>query len=317
MRPPTFTHVAAAAEARGRVVLRLNPGVRAERATLAAIDAAVRLAQAYHAEIESLYIEDVELLQLANYAFAAEIPALGTRLGLTQGGGRRPLSVACVERDMRLQFSGLQRLVEQRAVLADVPVRLRVVRDEPLAAVANTCADCGPWNVVVLAEPLASLDAADLAQLFASVPDTTGVMVVGSSGVTSPGAVVLAIEQADALAAMLLIAERLVEGTDIAIVLLLLDSEPDTSPDLGQKIESQVRLALSERPVITRADGTPVNLQLIALPDTHGDPAATAEALRRLCPGFLIARFGGQIVPPDHSLRLLGTVLQCPLLLIR
>jgi hypothetical protein len=202
-------------------------------------------------------------------------------------------------------------------LLADVPVRQRVVRDEPLAAVAKTCADCGPWNVVVLAEPLASLDATDLAQLFASVPDTTGVMVVGLGGVASQGAVVLAIDQADALAAMLLIAERLVEGADTAIVLFLLDSEPDTLPDLGQKLESQVRLALSERPAIIRADGTSVNLQLMTLPDTHGDPAAIAEALRRLCPGFLIARFGGQIVPPDHSLRVLGTTLQCPLLLIR
>ncbi len=312
-----ITHVATAAEARGRVVLRLNPGVRAERTTLAAIDAAVRLAQAYHAEIESLYIEDVELLRLANFSFAAEIPALGTRLGLTHGGGRRPLSVACVERDMRLQFSGLQRLVEQRAALAEVPVRLRVLRDEPVAAVASTCADCGPWNVVVLAEPLASLEAADLEQLFAGVPDTTGVMVVGQGGAPAQGAVVLAIEQADALPAMLHTAERLVEGTETAIIILLIDNDPDTGPDLGQKLESQVRLALSERPPITRADGTPANLQIITLPDTHGDPAAVAEALRRLCPGFLIARFGGQIVPPDHSLRLLGTVLRCPLLLIR
>jgi hypothetical protein len=312
-----ITHVAAAAESRGRVVLRLTPGVRAERVTLAAIDAAVRLAQAYHAEIESLYIEDVELLRLANYSFAAEIPALGTRLGLTHGGGRRPLSVADVERDMRLQFSGLQRLVEQRASLADVPVRLRVLRDELVAAVASTCAECGPWNVVVLAEPLASLDAADLALLFAGVPDTTGLVVVGQGPSSVQGPVVLAIEQADALPAMLHTAERLIEGTDTAIIILLIDSEPDTGPDLGQKLDSQVRLAVSDRPQITRADGTPVNLQLITLPDTHGDPAAIAEALRRLCPGFLIARFGGQIVPPDHSLQLLGTVLRCPLLLIR
>jgi hypothetical protein len=312
-----ITHVAAAAESRGRVVLRLTPGVRGERTTLAAIDAAVRLAQAYDAEIESLYIEDVELLLLANYSFAAEIPALGTRLGLAHGGGRRPLCVADVERDMRLQFSGLQRLVEQRAVLADVPVRLRVLRDEPVAAVASTCADCGPWNVVVLAEPLASLETADLERLFAGVPDTTGVMVVGQGGAAGQGAVVLAIEQADALPAMLHTAERLVEGTDTGIVILLIDGDPDIGPDLGQKLESQVRLALSERPAITHADGTPVNMQIITLPDTHGESAAIAEALRRLRPGFLIARFGGQIVPPSASLRLLGCTLQCPLLLIR
>ena len=284
---------------------------------LAAIDAAVRLAQAYRAEIECLYIEDVELLRLASYSFAAEIPALGSRLGKGSGGGRRPLSVGDVERDMRLQFSGLQRLVEQRAALSEVPVRLRVVRDEAVSAVASTCADCGPWNVVVLAEPLASLEAADLGALFSGVRDATGLMVVGERAELAQGPVVLALEQADALPAMLHTAERLVEGTDTAIVVLLMDSDTDSGPDLGQSLESQVRLALSTRPMKARADGTAANVQLIALTETHGEPAAIAEALRRLAPGFLIARFGGLIVPPAGSLRVLGVTLQCPLLLIR
>jgi hypothetical protein len=312
-----ITHVAEVAEARGRVVLRVTQGRCADRVTLAAVDAAVRLAQAFRAEIECLYIEDIELLQLASYSFAVEIPALGTRLGHGFGGGRRALSVVDVERDMRLQFSGLQRLVEQRASLADVPVRLRVLRDDLVAAVASACADCGPWNVVVLAEPLASLYATDLALLFASVPDATGFMVVGQGGTPDQGPVVLAIEHADALPAMLHTAERLVAGTETAIIILLIDSDPEMDHDLGQKLESQVRLALSERPSIPRADSTPINLQLLTMPDTRGDPAAIAEALRRLCPGFLIARFGGQIVPPSSSLRPLGAILRCPLLLIR
>ena len=92
-----ITHVAEAAEARGRVVLRLTPAAGSGRATLAAIDAAVRLAQAYKAEIESLYIEDIELLRLASFTFAAEIPSAGSRLG----GVRRSLSVADIERRQR------------------------------------------------------------------------------------------------------------------------------------------------------------------------------------------------------------------------
>jgi hypothetical protein len=318
-----ITHVAEAAEARGRVVLRLTPGACGGRVALAAIDAAVRLARAYNAEIESLYIEDTELLRLASFGFAMEIPAQGRRLG----GVRRPLSVADIERDMRLQFSGVQRLVEQRAALADVTVHLRVVRDEPVHAVATTCAACGPWNVVVLAEPLASLQAGQLADLFAGVPDTTGLMVAGlEQGLASASnnrPVVLALEDADALPAMLHTAERLVEGTEASaessIVVLLVESDSggDFAPDMGQSLESQVRLALSERPPMSRADGTTVTVQIIALTETHGDAAVIAEALRRLAPGFLIARFGGLIVPPDCSLRLLGTTLQCPLLLIR
>jgi hypothetical protein len=312
-----ITHVAEAAEARGRVILRLTPGAPADRVALAAIDAAVRLAKAYRAEIESLYIEDVELLRLASYPFATEVPALGARLGKGSGSARRPLSVADVERDMRLQCSGLQRLVDQRALLAEVPVRLRVVRDEQVAAVASTCANCGPWNVVVLTEPLASLAAADLDALFAGVRDATGLMVVGQEPGPVQGPVVLALEQADALPTMLHTAERLVDGTDTAIVVLLIDVDTEHGPDLGHSLESQVRLALSERPVTAQSDGTSANIQLIALTETHGDTAAIAEALRRLAPGFLIARFGGMVVPPSSSLRLLGATLRCPLLLMR
>jgi hypothetical protein len=310
-----ITHVAEAAEARGRVVLRLTAG----QVQLAAIDAAVRLARAYGAEIESLYIENVELLRLATYSFAAEIPALG--------GRRRPLSVAAVERDMRLQFSSLLRLVKNRAALADVPVHVRVVRDEQVAAVASTCTDCGPWNVVVLTDPLATLDPADLDNLFAWVADTTGVMVVGQPRLPdaagsptlgpTPGPVVLAVEQADALTGMLHTAERLVEGSDTPILILLVGDGTDFGPDLGQTLDTQVRLILSERPPHDRADGGQTQIQLFSLSETHGEPAVIAEVLRRLVPSFLIARFGGLVVPPGSPLRLLGSVLQCPLLLIR
>jgi hypothetical protein len=134
---------------------------------------------------------------------------------------------------------------------------------------------------------------------------------------TVTGSVVLVIEQADALPAMLHTAERLVDGTDTSIVILLVDRERDTGPDLGQTLDSQVRLAMSERPTMTRTDGTPVAVRFMTLPETFGDPAALAEALRRLAPGFLIARFGGLIVSPEQSLRPLGAVLCCPLLLIR
>lgn len=326
-----ITHVAEAVEARGRVVLRLTPGAGGGQGTLAAIDAAVRLAQAYRAEIESLYIEDVDLLRLASFSFAAEIPALGHHRGSCRdsyggphGRGRwRRLCVADLERDMRLQVSGLHRLVEQRAAEAQVPVRLRVMRDDRVSALASTCADCGPWNVVVLSEPLASLAGEDLALLFKGVPDATGLMVVGRAQhqllTPTEQPVVLALEQAAALPAMLHTAERLVDGTNTPIVVVLVAGEvtADDGPDIGQKLESQVRLVLSERPPVVRADGTPAIVQLVSLTETHGELAVIAEALRRLAPGFLIARFGGVIVPPEGALRLLGATLRCPLLLIR
>jgi hypothetical protein len=308
-----ITHVAEAAEARGRVVLRLTAG----RVQLTAIDAAVRLATAYRAEIESLYVEDIELLRLASYSFATEIPALADGLGQWPGGQssrlRRPLSVAAVERDMRLQFSGLQRLVDARAARADVIVRLRVVRAEPAEALAATCADGGPWNVVVLAQPLTAVTAAELDELFATVPDMTGLVLVGAGPELVAGPVVVVVEDANALAAMLPTAERLVDDTDTDIVLLVIAD----GPERGSVLEGQMRLALADRPPVVRADGTSRAVQLISLTETQGDLGVIADAIRRLAPGFLIARFGGLVVPLEGSLQPLATILRCPLLLNR
>ena len=58
-----------------------------------------------------------------------------------------------VARDMHLASIGARRQIEALARRAEVPLRSRVVRDEPLRALSIACAETGPWNVVALAEP--------------------------------------------------------------------------------------------------------------------------------------------------------------------
>ena len=55
--------------------------------------------------------------------------------------------------DLRLAAQGARRQLEALARRAEVPLRSRVVRDEPLRALSIACAESGPWNVVALAEP--------------------------------------------------------------------------------------------------------------------------------------------------------------------
>ena len=94
-------HVAEAGEQRGRVVLHITSG----HPNKVAIEAAVRIAQAFHSEIESLFVEDMQLYDMASYPFAREISLRGTN---------RALSREDIERDLRLTGKALCRRVESR-----------------------------------------------------------------------------------------------------------------------------------------------------------------------------------------------------------
>ncbi len=190
-------HVAEAGERRGRVVLHLASGHPNE----IAIEAAVRIAQAFNSEIESLFVEDLQLYDLASYPFAREISLTRAR--------QRPLSRDDIEREMRLCGQSLQRRVEALARAADVPLRAKVVRDDPVHALAKACAEDGPWNVVALADALAPGQGARLRDLFATVVGTTGLMLVGPNARRTRGQIVAVVETPEHLQPLMRAGERL------------------------------------------------------------------------------------------------------------
>ena len=127
-----IAHVAAADENRGRVVLRITTA----QPSPVALDAAIQLAQGFRSEIECLFVEDADLIALAEFPFAREISRTGRP--------RRELTRAGVEAEFKAACRIAERMVTGRAERADVPVRVTVVRDEPVHALATTCAQCGP-----------------------------------------------------------------------------------------------------------------------------------------------------------------------------
>jgi hypothetical protein len=283
-------HVAEAGEQRGRVVLHITSG----HPNKVAIEAAVRIAQAFHSEIESLFVEDMQLYDMASYPFAREISLRGTN---------RALSREDIERDLRLTGRALCRRVERLAQAANVPLRSRIVRDDPLQALAKACSEDGPWNVVALADVLAPGQGVRVCDLFANVAGYTGLMLVGPKARRTRGPVIAVVESADHLQPMLRAAERMsgVTGGEVMVMLL------SDSPTGGQWLEEQVRLALGDQAKLT----------LLAYQIDQGAPAALAEVIRRLHGGFLIAHFGGILVPAHGDLRDLVSALECPLFLMR
>lgn len=89
-----IAHVAEASEERGRVVVRTTSA----RASDIALQAAVRIAQAFQSEIESLYVEDTELIALTRFPFVREIGNRGT--------AARAITQDEVMQDLRCQFVG-------------------------------------------------------------------------------------------------------------------------------------------------------------------------------------------------------------------
>jgi hypothetical protein len=265
------------------------------QASPSAIEAAMLVARAFKSEVESLFVEDRQLFDLAEFPFARAIGA--------GHEGWQSLPRESLEREMHYLGAALQRQVAAAARSADIPFSARVVRDDPLSAVANACAEKGPWNMVAIAEPIGSGDEKRLAQVFAQVLDTTGVVIAGPLARRTQGPVIAAVEQFERLGPMLKAAERLASVTAGEVKLMLVGSRPE---DLAW-LEGEVRLLLGE------GGSAAIETVLAA----QGDVVPIAEAVRRHKGGFLLAQYGGQVVSEDTSLRPLASALECPLLLVR
>ena len=92
-------HVAEAGEQRGRVVLQLT----SNEPNPVALQAALRIAQAFRSEIESLFVEDHQLVALASFPFAREVSLSGRRT--------RALSPESMAREMHLMAQAISRRV--------------------------------------------------------------------------------------------------------------------------------------------------------------------------------------------------------------
>lgn len=285
-----IAHVAQSGEDRGRVVLHLGSA----HPSTVAIEAALRIARAFGSDLESLFVEDEQLFDCAAYGFVREVSLTGQQ--------SRAISLDGLMRDLHLTAQGARRQVETLARKAEVPLRCRVVRDEPLRALSIACTETGPWNVVALGEPFTG-NGLMLKQLIAEVSGSTGLVTVGPKAQRVTGPVVVAVEDTAQLPDLLRAAERLAALDDAEIVLLLIAPDED---HLFQ-MDGEARLVVEAR------EGVRIQSAAVA----RGEAAVIAETLRRLHGGIVICEFGGLVVPEGGDLRPLASVLECPLFVVR
>lgn len=286
-----IAHVAQTGEDRGRVVLHL----RSAHPSTVAIEAALRVARAFGSDLESLFVEDEQLFDCAAYSFVHEVSLSGKE--------SRALSLDGVMRDLYLTAQGARRQIEVLARKAEVPLRCRVVRDEPLRALSIACTETGPWNVVALGEPFSALSGILLKQLMSEVSGSTGLITVGPRAQKVTGPIVVALEDTAHLPDLLRAAERMAALDGDPIVLLLVAPGEE---ELHQ-MDGEARL------VVENGEGVRIEWAAVA----RGEAAVIAETLRRLRAGIVVCRFGGLVVPDGGDLRPLASVLECPLFIVR
>ncbi len=284
-----ITHVASAGENGGRVIVQFCHAAPNQTA----LDAAYRIAQVFEAEIEGLMVEHIEMLDLAAYPFTVEISLNGRQT--------RNLEVGQLARDMRLLAQSMRKRLQRQAQSRSIPCRFNIVRGDEVAAIMQACQASGPWNVVALADPVGPGNLRKLHRLFATLANTTGVVVCGPKTTRMRGPIIIVVEQVERLSGMVKTAERLKDQNGDIILLLVARSEAHL-----QMMEGQMRQALG--PQLAKID-------LVITELTRDEPKVVAEALRRLNGGFIIGQFGGLLLSQDNPATDLLHVMRCPLLL--
>lgn len=120
-------------ERRDLIIRRILVALDASPHSLAALEAAVELAARFRAELLGLFVEDVNLLRLAELPFAREVGFFSAT--------RRRLDTVEIERQLRVRAKRVQRTftvtIERREVRGSFRVARGVITSELLAAASE------------------------------------------------------------------------------------------------------------------------------------------------------------------------------------
>lgn len=257
--------------------------------SLAALDAALALAARLHAELEALFVEDLDLLRLAELPCARVVS-----LTLLQS---ETIDRERMERQLRLQSARVHQALEQRAATLRVQARFRSVRGEVPQEVASAAAGAdlvglGKAGHGRMAQP--HLGRTLRAALAAGRP----LLVAERQSLIGTGLLVLyGGEPADRRA--LALAHRLASGDGETLTVLLLGPLV-LLEHLANEV--QARLAGSAWRALRSTAAEPV--------------AAVRSAVARLRPALLV--LGVDAGSPDSIARAgrMMAALRCPVLLV-
>ncbi|AGK56208.1 hypothetical protein HYPDE_22608 [Hyphomicrobium denitrificans 1NES1] len=280
-----IAHVAEASELSGRVVLWLDPEARC---TPAVLDAPMRLAAAYDAEIETIVVD-----QCADESGDVPFRRIG-QVGLPD--------IPPIAHRFQLLAQRCRRTVEDASRVHKVKVRHALAQGDAVDRISEMCLMRGPWNIVALTGIQAVGSQSVINSLLANVSGATGFLLCGERPEKKKAGVGVIVEDGERLPSMLRAAERLSQP-DVAIHLVI---GAETSAEYAE-LEHQARLLTAEASIVTFAPAGP----------TFGVPGALTEIVARMKPAFVVARFGGAAFSDGRELSRASAAIQAPILLVR
>jgi nucleotide-binding universal stress UspA family protein len=113
-----------------RILLALDASTH----SLASLDTAAELARRLNAELRGLFVEDIDLLRMAELPFAAEIGGFSLTL--------RHIRLPDLEMQLRAQASHMRKMMAAVAAREGVPWEFRVVRGPVASEIILAAAEC-------------------------------------------------------------------------------------------------------------------------------------------------------------------------------
>jgi hypothetical protein len=286
-----IAHVAEASEDRGRVIVQLG---NFACSSASAIAAAVHVAVAFRSQLEGLFVENPDLYAAAGRDGGRELACHGQKLSL--------FSAKRLSEDADHFAVAAQRQLATAAAGSAIAFSARVSRDAAVGALQSACAQSGPWNIIVLAEPVATFEkSAQLSKIMAEVFGTTGTIVTGTNAAWRKGPVIAAVEDIERLNGMIRAAQRLAAVAGDEVLLLPVGTD---EIDLDW-LESEIRLTL----------GNASGVRVLPRPSHVDYPGVLQVALREHRPRLVIARHGGTLMPVGGAAKSLNE-LGCPVFLV-
>lgn len=263
---------------------------------MAALEAAVALAEVFDAELSVLYVEDVDLLNLSRVSWIREMDLLSGRI--------RRLEVAYVERSVRMEAARVRRNLQQRVPQTRVRWTFQAVRGR------------------VLPELLKAAEAADLVSMGVrrhsmgpgpgstarAVMDRAGTSVMMLwTGVRLGNRVCLLYDGSRQARRGLALARRLTRARDSEIFLMVDDSS-GREPGAAAGSISEVPFSSQEEEDRERQDP---HIAVLPLPDRR----EVTRQLRSLGCGLLMVPRGA-LNRSDGVMEGIRKGLDCPLLIL-
>jgi len=257
--------------------------------SLAALEAAVELAAAMEAELEGLFVEDVNLLRLAALPVSREVryPCAATgRLDLGQ-----------MERQLRAQAAQARRALAEACRSRKVTWSFRVVRGEVSSQVLEAASEVDLLSLGKASRPFTRK--AHLGSTARAATQASGSVLLAQRDVRIKPPVLLTYDGLPAGQRALAVAVRLARKTGGYLTVLVVG---DTH-EAVVRLRAQVSNALREQRLFSRFRG------LVGM-----NAATLTQMVRAEKSGILV--LSGSVLSPEEMQELLDQV-ECPVLLMR